>query len=46
MIESVLAIAGVLALAWLNNWNERRLDARIRKSMDQVMGRNDPDYRP
>ena len=45
MIESAIAIVGVLVLAWLNKWNERRLSNRIKRSMDQVMGRNDPDYR-
>ena len=41
-MEIVLGIAGVLALAVLNKWNERRLARRIDDSMDKIMGRKDP----
>lgn len=44
-MEIVLAIVGVLVLAAFAKWNEHRVDRSIRKRMDEVMGRNDPDYR-
>lgn len=40
-MELIAALVAVVALAAFNQWNERRLAARIRKSMDKVMGRED-----
>jgi hypothetical protein len=42
-MEVLLAIAGVLILAWLNSWNERRLTRRVQDSLDKAMGRKDKD---
>lgn len=41
-MEIVVGVVGVLVLAVLNKWNERRLARRIDDSMDKVMGRKDP----
>lgn len=38
---TILAIAGVLVLAWVNKWNERRLAKKITDRLDEVMGRKD-----
>ena len=40
-MEIILVLAGIIALAAFNRWNEQRLANRIRKSMDKVMGRDD-----
>lgn len=40
-MEIIAALAVVLALAYANKWNERRIDARIRRKLDRVLGRDE-----
>lgn len=40
-MEIVLAVIAVLALAWVNDANERRLARKVQRDLDKVMGRDD-----
>lgn len=40
-MEIVAVLVGILVLAAVNRWNERRLVNRVLRNMDKVMGRDD-----
>ncbi len=40
-MEIVAVLLGIVVLAAVNRWNERRLVNRVLRSMDKVMGRDD-----
>jgi heme O synthase-like polyprenyltransferase len=39
-MEILGALAVVIALAYANKWNERRIDARVQRKLDRVLGRD------
>lgn len=40
-MEILAALAVIVVLAYANKWNEHRIDARIRRKMDRVLGRDE-----
>lgn len=41
MLWSALAVIAVVAIVWLDAWNEHRLAKRIDRQMDRLMGRDE-----
>jgi len=40
-MEILAALVAVIVLAYLNKWNERRVDARVQRKLDRVLGRDE-----